>query len=162
MDAARMLTGVTISGADDRVVYGDMVAISLAFPFVEWGILLSNTRQGTPRYPSDGWILNLPPGLRLSMHCCGEVARNVLAGTHSPWHNVRPKWTRRQFNGYTPPASEDFLDLAALWRGGIILQVPRPCPPASRRSRTDAAGARIRVGSKACVASAETFAFAAA
>src|SRR5271167_3408365 len=111
-----MLRGVTITGADDRVDPGALISLQREFPFVEWGILMSVKRQGTPRYPSDAWIQSLPRGLRLSLHCCGDAARRVLAGTHIPWHRVEPHFSRYQMNGYVAPTTEGFRDLAALWR----------------------------------------------
>ena len=47
-----MLTTVTITGADDRVDPWELARLSEEFPHVEWGVLISTGRAGTPRYPS--------------------------------------------------------------------------------------------------------------
>lgn len=69
---------VTITGADDKTDIKDLVVLTEKYPFVEWGILFSNSR-GKQRYPSENWVkevtkLNLP----LSAHFCGWWARQVL------------------------------------------------------------------------------------
>ena len=93
---------VTITGADDAVDPKDLVALSRDFPDVEWGILLSDSRKGTPRYPSSEWadqvgMLSLRKGMRISGHVCGAWARALCAGdaTRLP---VPPM--RVQINGY--------------------------------------------------------------
>ena len=54
-----MLTRVTITGADDAVDPGALVALSAEFPFVEWGILFSKSREGEARYPSAEWAARI-------------------------------------------------------------------------------------------------------
>lgn len=70
---------VTITGPDDKTNIGDLVELSKKYPFVEWGILFSNNKVGSSRYPSIDWIkevvkLDLP----LSAHFCGWWAKQVL------------------------------------------------------------------------------------
>lgn len=70
---------VTITGADDTILTSYLVQFSEQFPFVEWGILFSESRQGQNRYPSITWredLLNY--GLPLSAHLCGAWARRIL------------------------------------------------------------------------------------
>lgn len=75
------LVGVTITGADDRVAVSDLVALNAEFPFVEWGLLYSTKRVGTPRYPSLDWFSRLKFSAgKTSVHLCGQVSRNVCAG----------------------------------------------------------------------------------
>lgn len=84
---------VTMTGADDRTDPKDLARLSQAFPFVEWGILLSKGRAGQPRYPSADWIASLarvqdidhpfnpsPAPMRLSAHLCGATMRDFLSG----------------------------------------------------------------------------------
>lgn len=85
-----ILDRVTITGADDSIEASDLVALSKEFPFVEWGILFSGSRQGTPRYPGTVWLAELwkasTEGLNLSAHLCGKWVRElVLEGQPSWW-----------------------------------------------------------------------------
>lgn len=87
-----ILDRVTITGADDSIEAKDLVPLSKRFPFVEWGILFSGSRQGTPRYPSTVWQGELwkvsTEGLQLSAHLCGKWVRDlVLKGNPSWWEN---------------------------------------------------------------------------
>lgn len=105
-----MLTGVTITGADDQVNYEDLLALSREFPFVEWGLLMSESRAGTLRYPSRRWLIGLEntvKGLtvdarpKLAAHFCGAVAREALAGRLHDFPVIE-RVQRIQVNGYTP------------------------------------------------------------
>ena len=87
---------VTITGADDNTNHSDMISISKDFPFVEWGILFSRSRQGTERYPSiewvnelrDEWVNKLRDNIEelglmrtkfiCSAHLCGEYATDII------------------------------------------------------------------------------------
>jgi hypothetical protein len=94
------LTKVTITGADDGVDLRALAALSEQFPFVEWGLLLSNKRFGEKRYPSTRWLLEAPDVLgfeRLSYHLCGEFARRVMGGDPT----MVPREIKRiQLNGF--------------------------------------------------------------
>ncbi len=78
------LTRVTISGADDKVPHEALIDLSAEFPFVEWGLLLSRTRQGSPRYPSANWLLRFKADehCAISHHLCGAMAREAMSGKH--------------------------------------------------------------------------------
>lgn len=100
-----ILDCVTITGADDSVEPKDLVALSERYPFVEWGILFSGKRQGTPRYPSKLWqadLYNKTKGLRLSAHLCGRWVRDLVLKAEPSWwkeHNLLPDiFTRVQLN----------------------------------------------------------------
>lgn len=76
---------VTITGADDSTDIDWMLDLSKQFPFVEWGILVSQRKEGSPRFPSREWIVRLveqcwqnPP--RLSVHVCGRWVREICSG----------------------------------------------------------------------------------
>jgi hypothetical protein len=105
------LNKVTITGADDEVSHSELRRISKEFPFVEWGILFSAARTGTPRYPSDEWVASMPV-MPLAAHLCGSYARDVLDGSGFclPSH----LYQRVQVNGWRP--SPLFVELARLWR----------------------------------------------
>jgi hypothetical protein len=128
-----MLTTVTITGADDAVDSKALLALSNAFPFVEWGILFSVRRQGTPRYPSEAWRERLVRVFRddlpLSLHLCGQAAHVTLAGDPS-WAEEEGQGFRRiQVNGYKVPGRGTSPGLLRVTReaGNVftwILQVP--------------------------------------
>lgn len=100
---------VTITGADDNVDPKALLDLSKEFPFVEWGILRSEKRAGTARYPTMGWVSKLPEGLRLSLHLCGSEARSAMIGS-TEWYGPgqyydplrKPFFRRIQINGYKP------------------------------------------------------------
>lgn len=121
-----MLTRVTITGADNSVKYEDLHALSDAFSFVEWGVLRSRGRGGTPRYPSSEWRAGLSkyiarrPQIRLAAHLCGEYTRAVLDGRD--WPLDVTTFQRHQINGFKLPAP-DFIELARRTETEFILQV---------------------------------------
>lgn len=84
-----MIDRVTITGADDSVSPDDLVKISAEFPFVEWGILASESQAGkTPRFPSWEWMVTLQARasqfpMSLSLHLCGRWVRDLLLGKRS-------------------------------------------------------------------------------
>lgn len=70
---------VTITGADDKTDIQDLIDLTKQFPFVEWGILFSGSKQGQSRYPSHSTIGNIAASaLPLSAHFCGSYSRDVL------------------------------------------------------------------------------------
>jgi hypothetical protein len=80
-----LLHTVTITGADDATNIRDLVYLSTEFPFVEWGILVSKSQEGGPRFPSRAWIDELGEAmrrrrLRIAMHLCGRWMRELLIG----------------------------------------------------------------------------------
>lgn len=80
------LTRVTITGADDDVNPSELRALSKEFPFVEWGILMSKSQQGAPRFPSESWCVLMAESLHenydmnFAAHVCGRWARDLLIG----------------------------------------------------------------------------------
>lgn len=77
------LTRVTITGADDKTRREDLDGLTAEYPFVEWGLLVSATRGGEPRYPSDETFIRLLVGRTahgMAMHLCGDAAWRALAG----------------------------------------------------------------------------------
>ena len=119
---------VTISGADDGVNPSALVALSREFPFVEWGILFSPKRTGTPRYPSQDWVHRMIlawGGVRplpIAAHLCGQFARDTFAGRIN-WLNDCHEYPRIQLNGFAE-CSQEIVTALAGYRGesAIILQ----------------------------------------
>lgn len=70
---------ITFTGADDRTDINEMMRLSHLYP-IEWGILLSPSRQGNdPRYPTHpSRFTHL--GLRLAAHLCGEHSERIMGG----------------------------------------------------------------------------------
>lgn len=82
----------TLTGADEHINPDDLWSLSMRFPFVEWGILYSNNRQGDGRYPSFEWInalvkKNGAPAVRgklpnFALHICGGAVHEFIADPH--------------------------------------------------------------------------------
>lgn len=95
---------ITFTGADDSVRVADIVAIAQVFPFVEWGILVSATQEGGPRFPSRIWmgeLADLSEGLdlNLSCHLCGRWLRDLLVGQWTfPHSRILKAFKRIQLN----------------------------------------------------------------
>lgn len=91
----QILDRVTITGADDSVNPRDLKRFQEKFPFVEWGILVSEHKTGgggAPRFPSRRWIRELvgcarETGLRLSIHLCGKWVRQTCVGAWGWLHD---------------------------------------------------------------------------
>lgn len=88
-----MLKRVTITGADSGTSTLALQDLSGEFPFVEWGILISATQEGSYRFPSRPWIDRLVKAtdttpMNLSTHICGRWVRAIMVGeidwTHLP------------------------------------------------------------------------------
>lgn len=85
------LDKVTITGADrsqDKDVYRLIDRMAMAYPFVEWGILVtSDGGNGSPRFPDYAWISDCmeitSPGVSFSMHVCGRHVRDMCKGEPS-------------------------------------------------------------------------------
>src|SRR4051812_39531430 len=79
-----ILDFVTITGADDNVDLLFLDDMTTKYPHVEWGILLSDSRKGQPRYPSDAWLARLTDTLytkfdnNFSAHLCGSLCERLI------------------------------------------------------------------------------------
>jgi hypothetical protein len=74
---------ITISGADDAVCIGDLLALSRAYPFVEWGILYCMGTEGTAHNPSAEWRRKFAAvcrkyRLRSALHLWGDATFRML------------------------------------------------------------------------------------
>lgn len=115
---------VTITGADDEVRPSALQRISEQYHFVEWGILVSSSRQGSARYPSAIWRDSMAGRAELSdtpmsvsWHLCGSCSSATLNGS--------VRWVRRQrvqINGYLPGRWRGLARLARLLDVELILQ----------------------------------------
>lgn len=98
----RFLWRVTLTGADDQTNPNDLVRLSNLYPFVEWGILMSINREGTPKYPKLSWVEQLKGlGLTLCCHVCGKWSRDLATGGHlfrSDCSHLTPLFSRMQLN----------------------------------------------------------------
>jgi hypothetical protein len=74
---------VTITGADNSIEPLELVYLSKKYPFVEWGILLSESKTGDTRFPTHDWLRRLVEvqrehNLNLSAHVCQKWCRDVF------------------------------------------------------------------------------------
>jgi hypothetical protein len=83
--------------------------MSKKYPFVEWGILLSATQEGSPRFPSRSWLRRFSdmvldhnerrdPHIHVSAHLCGRWLRDLLKGNNSCPHLDLGIFERVQLN----------------------------------------------------------------
>ena len=115
---------VTITGADDDVYPSALQGLSREFGFVEWGLLVSTSRQGTARYPTAMWRDAMVGRAHLSnrqmftsWHACGACSTATVSGAD--------RWVRRQrmqINGYLPGKWRALARLASLLNVEFILQ----------------------------------------
>lgn len=122
------VTRVALTGADDNTDPKDLVALSNDFPFVEWGILFSTTRQGTPRYPTAEWIEALKPHadkLKMAAHFCGQYTRDTLAGDDKWLVGKEELFQRIQLNGFKPSDGDVVVQLSHKFGFEFILQTRR-------------------------------------
>ena len=129
-----MLDRVTITGADDFTDPLELLDLALSYPWLEFGILASKSREGSPRYPSRDWqkkLLKISHRMNLSIHVCGKYAREMFAG-ELRWEllpPIRDGARRVQINGETPGdrhLSAAGLALELEGRGlSVIFQYPR-------------------------------------
>ena len=129
-----ILDRVTITGADDSVSWAKLDDLSKEFPFVEWGILLSERNTGSPRFPSIPWLREALPELtrnrrQLSGHLCGRWVRDLLNGDPifpKKYPQTWASFSRVQLNFHAEPsrAKAGFFELLRLWpRKDFIFQL---------------------------------------
>lgn len=122
---------VTFTGADDSTDPYDLLDLSIEYPFVEWGILVSRSQGGNFRFPSNDWMLKLANitfnySMNLSMHICGCWVNDILDGmmTCHPLWVFKNKFNRIQLNthGQKPNVNDKFIDVLKWWNKDIIIQ----------------------------------------
>lgn len=94
-----ILDRVTVTGADASVRPEDLLPLSRRFPFVEWGILLSHSQEGSKRFPPLHWIesfFEIHGGgpYSISGHLCGAWVHNFCRGGNA-FAIERPTIARR-------------------------------------------------------------------
>lgn len=116
-----MLNKVTITGADDSIKPVNLVDLSQEYPFVEWGLLLSRSNEGNPRFPSRGWLRELVHKetfhgvpMQLSAHVCGGWCRDIVLNNLFTIIQDRPEYMamfqRVQLNFSPYDASRSFVE----------------------------------------------------
>lgn len=117
------LKTVTITGADDSIPPEDLVSIQEKYPFVEWGILLSQKQMGNKRFPSLKWLKWLNElydinDLKLSGHLCGKFVRDLALGNNT-FKDMYPElWNifdriQLNFHAEFTPYNDKFIDIIA-------------------------------------------------
>lgn len=82
---------VTLTGADNNTDIDGLMSLSKKYPYVEWGILFSQSKSGVPRYPDDEWVDQLGEAaikaicedgatVNLSAHLCGKWVSDAFKG----------------------------------------------------------------------------------
>jgi len=73
-----------MSGADETIQASELVHVTRAFPFVEWGICLSTRagKQGKPTIPGRIWLSELSKitALPIAVHLCGRYVADLIRG----------------------------------------------------------------------------------
>lgn len=109
---------ITFTGADGSLDPQLLIQLSQQNPLIEWGLLFSKTKAGTPRYPSEYWVRILrslirkqPQKVRLSAHLCGQLVHEILTGYSKPEDYLGEFWhlfDRVQLN--TTGIPEDYTE----------------------------------------------------
>lgn len=123
-----MLHRVTLTGADDSITPATLAALSARFPWVEWGILVSESHQGgSPRFPSQTWrsaLLLVAEDFQrvnpfhLSIHVCGRWVRQICAGNWEPFLEgvgalaLQAERIQLNFHNYQHLLGENFIPSA--------------------------------------------------
>lgn len=116
---------ITFTGPDDRTSIPAMRALAGRHE-IEFGVLFSATRQGTPRYPSLAWIEAVQDsGLRLAAHICGSWARQIVQEGASEADALLRNFARVQINTGMP------VDTAVIrkWAYDLSGRFGRPVEP---------------------------------
>jgi phosphoribosylanthranilate isomerase len=123
---------VTITGADNSIRPEELIPLSAEFPFVEWAILLSETKVDNPRFPSRSWIdelanLGKSHNLQLAGHVCGAWVRDLVTKKDARVFTNHPEYLeyfpRIQLNFSPYSASQGFLLELKPHKNQFILQM---------------------------------------
>lgn len=96
-----MLDRLTITGPDDTTKIETLLELSQYYPFVEWAILYSPTKEGTKRYPSEAWRKSFEDAckgtrVRRAIHLCGQAVKDFVQ--KGPEKVPRKNYQRVQLN----------------------------------------------------------------
>lgn len=142
---------MTITGADDEVDLLFLDDMTTQFPHVEWGILLSEKRKGSPRYPSDKWLARLTDTFytkfdtAFSAHLCGSMCDRLIIEGGETYisgelveHAIPKLFSRLQLNSY-PEMSDRTASVNSLASSvtelGIEIILPVPNDTVLENSR---------------------------
>lgn len=94
------LLRVTFTGANDNTDLQDLMNLHNEFPFVEWGVLVSKSQEGTARFPTRNWVRDIPKHASgfFSMHLCGSWLRDLLMGQITFPLDFAHRFSRMQLN----------------------------------------------------------------
>lgn len=120
---------VVITGADDGIDAIDIDSLGQEFPFVEFGILFSDKREGTARYPSLAWRESLYEvtfdrascGYRLAAHLCGNTVDARLATIGFFETEIEKNFDGVQFNRFTGQNVSQILAYADRYKDHQII-----------------------------------------
>lgn len=83
-----MLKNVTVTGVDDKTDLVDLMDLSIKYPFVEWGVLVSRSSltegSANKRYPNISIFKKLTKcklimkNLNFSLHVCGSYLKDII------------------------------------------------------------------------------------
>lgn len=113
----------TLTGADDTTNPHDLLKLSQQYPFVEWGIIWSDKKVGTGRYPSLEWIKKFcelstdndgDNTMNISLHICGKAVVDFIHGTNDTLEYIAEYFPRIQLNFRRDRVDVDIVDLRAL------------------------------------------------
>lgn len=105
---------VTITGADGKNTYSELLDLQKQYPFVEWGILFSKSKAGSNRYPTLEHMEEQFTGvLNLSAHFCGWYSKEVMENQNFDLITNLPKQFKRVQINYNFNNSEkwNLMDL---------------------------------------------------
>jgi phosphoribosylanthranilate isomerase len=121
--------GVTITGADDAVDPNLLDDIGREYPFVEWGILFSKSREGQPRYPTAQWREKLYWATNdrgeyytLAAHLCGKSVEAFLSSWKHFENEVTLGYNAVQFNFLTAENKDLIFEFAKAEKNTVIVQ----------------------------------------
>lgn len=135
------LDRVTITGADDSISPDAIVELSQEFPYAEWGILVSSSSIGKPRFPSFEWLRSLWHRLNvkvdsapaISIHVCGKWVRDICQANWTPiFTNLGPildhaERVQLNFHACTHLIVPQFVEAAKFRAGNMGWQIIFQC-----------------------------------
>jgi len=83
-------------GVDDSVDVDMLRLLSSRYHQIEFGVLFREDKEGSPRFPSPGWVEDLVaeaaasmPPMRLAAHLCGKRCAELLRTGNTDWVRTR-------------------------------------------------------------------------
>lgn len=123
---------ITFTGADDNTPIQDLVNFTQTNPRVEWGLLLSLVKGGSPRYPSADWwdkfyLDDSHIFQQCSGHVCGKAAVQISYGSwdmlDSKYASLFPVYQINLFGFKEPVSGGDFVrGLSNTLADAIVIQ----------------------------------------